>query len=104
MRLHMINFYQRNMARQRKGFCKRSAHKQRSQQSRSTRKSYCIYVIFMYFCLADSLIYRWNDILLMRTGCQFRHDTAELFMDSLIRDNIGANFSVNTNGGGGLIT
>ena len=61
-------------------------------------------VIFSYICFRQGYIHYGDDVLLMRTRCQFRHHATEIPVHILPRDNIGKDAVAVDHRCGSLIT
>ena len=83
MSLQMIDIYERYAKGAGHAFREVHSYEQRTHKTRATGESYGRELFLPYSRTLERGIDDRDDILLVGTGCQFRHDTAVFLMDGL---------------------
>ena len=104
MSLKVVDIYQRYGLRQRQSLGKRRTYQQRTEQSRSARKSNGGQVRSRHSGTPQSRIHHRHNILLMGAAGQLRHDAAIFLMHFLTRNHVATQHSVHDHSRGGVVT
>ena len=89
MALKMVYLHKRLSRCKREPLCKGGAHKERAKQSRPAGICYGIYLLHCYAGPLQGLVNTRNNIYLVRSGGQFRDNSAIFAVNLLACHNIG---------------